>query len=107
MALYCLINNLVDSQLEQKVHIMAKFGQLFFSLLLFISSTIVAQDKIVDSLKTVLANSKSDTNKVNTLILISKKLYNTAFDESFVYSAKALQLSDSLNFVKGKALAYK
>jgi len=86
---------------------MGKLGQLFFSLLLFISSTIVAQDKMIDSLKTVLANSKSDTNKVNTLILISKKLSNTAFDESFIYGAKALQLSDSLNFVIGQARAYK
>ena len=86
---------------------MTKFGGLLFSLLFFISPLVNAQDKMVDSLKTVIANSKSDTNKVNTLILISKKLYNTAFDESFVYSAKALQLSDSLNFVKGKALAYK
>lgn len=86
---------------------MAKFGCLLFSLFLIISPLLKAQDKTIDSLKSVVTNAKSDTNKVNTLILISKKLSNTAFDESFVYSAKALQLSDSLGFIKGEALAYK
>lgn len=86
---------------------MAKFGCLLFSLLLLISPFIKAQDKTVDSLKSVIANSKSDTNKVNLLITLSRSLIMNSLDESFIYSARALQLADSLTFDRGKAKALK
>ena len=86
---------------------MAKSGYILIALLFFISPIGKAQDKIVDSLKTVIANSKSDTNKVNTLITLSKIAMGSSLDTGFVYAAKALQLADGLAFSRGKAIAYK
>lgn len=86
---------------------MRKFVHLFFSILFFISSTIVAQDKMVDSLKAIVAKSDPDTNQVNALILISKTAMGSSFDTGFIYAAKALQLAETLAFTRGKGIAYK
>ena len=55
----------------------------------------------------VLSHQSNDTNKINTLIELAKSTVNTLPDQSYVYSSKALQLSDSLQYIRGKALAYK
>lgn len=66
-----------------------------------------AQNSEVDSLKLLVAQYGRDTNQVKTHIEISKRLVNELPEEALVYSTKALQLADSLNYVSGKALAYK
>ncbi len=74
---------------------------------LFICSISFAQDNLVDSMQQVLSHQSNDTNKINTLIELAKITVNTLPDQSYVYSSKALQLSDSLQYIRGKALAYK
>ena len=86
---------------------MGNLRNLILVFVLFFSTIVSAQDKIVDSLKQVLLTEANDTNKVNTLITLSKSTVNTIPEDGFIYGAKALQLADSLNFIKGKALAYK
>lgn len=86
---------------------MMKARNLALLLVLFICSESFAQDKLVDSMQQVLLHQANDTNKVNTLIALSKSTVNSVPEQSYVYSAKALQLADSLQFIKGKALAYK
>jgi class 3 adenylate cyclase len=66
-----------------------------------------AQNKLVDSLKGVLTHAINDTNKVNTLIAISKSTVNTVPEQAYIYASQALQLADSLQYIKGKAFAYK
>ena len=73
---------------------------------LFICSISFAQDNLVDSMQQVLSHQSNDTNKINTLIELAKITVNTLPDQSYVYSSKALQLSDSLQYIRGKALAY-
>jgi serine phosphatase RsbU (regulator of sigma subunit) len=66
-----------------------------------------AQNNIVDSLKLVLKDSKEDTTKVNTLILICQNEYRSAPDSAIFYGNQALKLSEKLLFGKGSANALK
>lgn len=81
--------------------------RLWALLLIAISGTVRAQDRTIDSLKTVLNSSAPDSNKVNTFITLCKKSINAAPQEAFIYGAKALQLADSIGFIRGKAYALK
>jgi class 3 adenylate cyclase len=67
----------------------------------------MAQDKVLDSMKYVLSKALPDTNKVNTLNALSRRTINSSPEEAFAYGARALQLADSLNFTRGKAYALK
>jgi len=86
----------------------------WWGVLLFIgiiSSTSSAQkttnDK-VDSLKNVLKNQKDDTNKVNTLIILSNNLENISnYDSSLSYAEKAQTLSEKIGFKKRLANIFK
>ncbi|MBA2610703.1 MAG: tetratricopeptide repeat protein [Bacteroidetes bacterium] len=70
--------------------------------LFFISQT-HETDSIVNSLKTA----KDDTSKVNSLIVLSKKLHNIGeIDPSLQYANTARNLSIKLGFKKGEAKAY-
>jgi serine phosphatase RsbU (regulator of sigma subunit) len=82
--------------------------KVFFPLLLLYSSILFAQSgKIIDSLKNSLKTEKSDSNKVNTLNAICKKLYkNGSYDTSFIYATHALTLAKQLDYKKGVATAY-
>ena len=67
-----------------------------------------AQNKTIDSLQKVLQTQKEDTNKINTLNeLASILIQRSDFPKSLEYANKALKLSETLNFKKGKGLAYK
>ncbi|WKZ75766.1 MAG: tetratricopeptide repeat protein [Vicingaceae bacterium] len=59
----------------------------------------------IDSLKTILHNSKNDTTKANLLISISEEYWTINFDSSLKYSTEASVLSSMLSFNKGKANA--
>ena len=65
-----------------------------------------AQNPTIDSLKNVLETQKEDTNKVNTLNAICKKLIEDQ-DTSmiFKFADQAIELADKINFTKGKATA--
>jgi two-component system sensor histidine kinase UhpB len=61
--------------------------------------------RILDSLITVLKTAKEDTNKVNLLIKISRQYMNVNPEPMLPYIKQAGALSDKLNYDKGKFLA--
>ena len=65
-----------------------------------------ARQNTIDSLVSVLKTAKADTDRVNTLNSITKLYWQTAdFTQAKKYADKALELSDKINFKKGKAAA--
>src|SRR5439155_13403337 len=61
----------------------------------------------IDSLEKVLLTQKDDTNKVNTLNEMSKKMDNTADYTNAINTVnKSVVLSEQLNFEKGSGDAY-
>lgn len=82
----------------------------FFFLLLFCccGKTLFAQNKIIDSLHSVLKTAKEDTNKVNTLNVLSSQLQGIGkYQLAIKYADSALFLSQKINFKKGIAKSYK
>ena len=74
---------------------------------LLAASPSFAQNKTIDSLKTVLQTQKEDTNKVNTLLLTSSGFFEAGqFASCLTYSKQALMLSKKLEFLTGKRNAY-
>ena len=78
---------------------------LFFSVILLFSAFFVnAQVAKIDSLENVLIkNIKDDTIKVNLLNQIAYLVYKTDTVKAHRYLTMASQLSDQLNYAKGKA----
>jgi signal transduction histidine kinase/Tfp pilus assembly protein PilF len=79
----------------------------FFFLVLFLSPNLIsvkAQTSKIDSLETLLLNhKKEDTLKVKLLNEVAIKFYGVDADKAIKYATKAIDLSDSLKFTKGKA----
>ena len=74
------------------------------------AGTVYAQQgkNLVDSLQTVLAKAKKDTNKVNTFNALSRQFTLIGnYDTALIYAGKAKTLAERLNFQKGIATAYK
>ena len=80
---------------------------LIFALVIFILSPSFSQDHQIDSLVNLAEHSSDDTNKVNTLNLISRKFFNSDPDKSIGYGQQAIDLATKLNFKPGLALANK
>lgn len=81
---------------------------LFLLLALFPSWNLYAsEDPQTDSLITVLSKQPQDTMRVNTLLALSKKYFNSSPLQSLHYSRNALELSDKLNFKRGRAFSFK
>lgn len=80
------------------------FFAAFFILLL---SVCAAQNTAIDSLKSVLSKQKEDTNKVNTLVLISKSHAQSSPEQAINYGNQASFLANKLNFKRGEAYALK
>jgi len=73
---------------------------------LFIN-TIKGQNAKVDSLENVLIkHNADDTTKVNLLNKIAENVYKNSADKAFEYANKAVELSDKLNYKKGKAASF-
>lgn len=73
-------------------------------LLIFLQGLGNAQNSQTDSLKNILANAKEDTNKVNTLLLLSKEALP---EDAMSYSVHAKDLAEKLNYQRGVASALK
>ena len=85
-----------------------KFNLLYFFLTFFVSITGFAQslhNKKEDSLLLIIKNAKEDSNKVKSLINLSK--YYTAFNKPLAvdYTRQAFSLAMRIKFVKGLFLA--
>jgi len=76
---------------------MKKYLLLF--LLLILSMGLYAQEEVIDSLKRSLNSYQNDLGKANTLLRISDEYLNQQnFDSSYLYSGKALALSEKIDF---------
>lgn len=82
-----------------------------FILFLCLSLTTVLYSQVnqaeVDSLRHIIAQTKRDTNEVNSLLELSRKLSQKDFAEAKDLANQAIELSDSLNWPKGTAFGYK
>jgi len=66
-----------------------------------------AQNKKIDSLKKVLANSKEDSDKVEILLRLSNQYQATRDIGSTInYAKESLKLAQKINFKKGETRAY-
>ena len=67
----------------------------------------VAQLSEIDSLKSVINNSKLDSNKVNALLILSKKYFGEEPSEAIRVATIARDYSIKINFKRGEAYALK
>ena len=82
-----------------------KFTCIF--LLTFGCKSLIAQSKQIDSLKQLLKTAKEDTNRVNSLNELSKKLNQVGnSDSSLLIANEAKALAEKIKFKKGIGLAY-
>jgi serine phosphatase RsbU (regulator of sigma subunit)/tetratricopeptide (TPR) repeat protein len=86
---------------------MKKSRPFFLIIFLGFHQICGAQTSKSDSLKQVLETCNEDTLKVNTLISICQDLYRSSPDSAIFYGNEALDLSEKLNYQKGKAYACK
>ena len=61
----------------------------------------------LDSLKNVIVQTKEDTNKVNSLIALSKKFFDSSPESAINYAREAKDLAVKLDYPHGQALALK
>lgn len=81
-------------------------GVLLLFVLIFINCT-KAQDTKVDSLENVLKIHKmDDTLKVNLLNEIASLVYKKDADKAKLYATQAGELSEKINFLKGKSESF-
>ena len=66
-----------------------------------------AEQNPIDSLQKVIATSKEDTGKVNSINALSKAYFSSKPSESVRYGIMAKELSTKLDFKKGLALSLK
>src|SRR6187549_403232 len=77
---------------------------LSFSAML-LNGKLYAQKPLRDSLRTVIQNSKPDSNQVNALYDLAFTYVNTAPDSAILYGMQSMELSTNLNYQKGIANA--
>ena len=86
---------------------MFKAKIIFFSLFFSITSLLFSQkQKTINELKSKIATSKNDTSRVIGLINLSNTLGNSQFKEAIIYANEALSISERMNYVRGRSLAY-
>ncbi|MBA3683459.1 MAG: CHAT domain-containing protein [Bacteroidetes bacterium] len=77
---------------------------LFSFLLVFITSVSIAQNHFIDSLVSVLKTAKEDTNKVNTLNVLSLKLAGLGqLDTALYFTGLSKVAAEKIDFKKGVA----
>ncbi len=84
---------------------MLKF--LAIILLITVIGHTTAQTPEIDSLKSVLAGTREDSSRVQTLITLSTKYYRSAPQEALRLATEARDLAQRLDYQNGLAQAYK
>jgi len=78
---------------------------LFFWMPVF--SFLQAQTHTIDSLQKIISIQKEDTNKINTLSLLSQNFrHEDNFDSSLHYATAALKLSQKLSLKKEEGFSW-
>jgi signal transduction histidine kinase len=62
-----------------------------------------AQDRVLDSLKTVLATQPRDTHRVTLLNAVADIVFKSEIEQSLAYMNESILLADSLDFMAGLA----
>src|SRR5262245_13796582 len=76
----------------------------FFLYLLACSTGISGQNKSIDSLKTILPDVKSDSQKVNTFNALSREMWHADdYSQAVKFAGRAMSLADSIGYDKGRA----
>jgi adenylate cyclase len=96
-----------NNNVRQNSYSMKRSRIAFLVVYFFFSLLCQGQSTRQDSLKKVLETAEGDTNRVYTLIEICQLEYRQDPVDVVIYGNEALDLSEKLDFVKGKALAYK
>ena len=85
-----------------------KIKNTIIVLIIFITNTVFAQNqRIVDSLKTRINNSKHDTSLINSQIKLAYEFKHYNLDTALLYSDSALKKSLQIHYRKGIADAYR
>ncbi len=74
-------------------------------LFLFIGSSLLAQDRIVDSLHAILRNEKQDTTKIILLYKISDAYQVSRPDSALMFAQRAYFMAKTKKFIKGESWA--
>src|SRR3954447_1957158 len=74
-------------------------------LLLITFNIVIAQQKIIDSLKVEINRSKPDTNRVLLLAELIKSYYQYKPDTAILLGQQAYELSQRLKYTAGEALS--
>lgn len=82
-------------------------GLLCCLLLALITYSGVGQDRQIDSIKSVISKAQEDSNKVNSLLLLSKKYFNEEPNEAINVATRARNLAEKIGFKRGEAYALK
>ena len=86
----------------------SKLKSLFYVVLFAVlAHNGFGQVKEIDSIKLVIRTSKEDTNKVNSLLLLSKKYFSEEPSEAIRIATQARNLAEKIKFKRGEAYALK
>lgn len=77
---------------------------VFLFLCAFLCQSGLAQTPLIDSLQQVLQNSPNDTNRVNILSTLSRKLIQKETEQALTYAREGIKLSKELNFENGRIM---
>jgi len=88
---------------------MRSFIAITGTVFLFLAGTTVRSQirHRVDSLNEVIARSKPDTNRVNTLLELEFEYQYAHPDSTLMYANEALQLSKKIGYVKGESRSWR
>lgn len=85
---------------------MFKLRLLYIFIFISLNLILYSQNaKKLENLKNKVLTAKDDTNKVKLLISTSSYLSNSQYKNAMNYANQALELSEKLNYVKGKVSA--
>ena len=80
-------------------------ASVFILLVLLTFTTATAQQKVIDSLKNELQNTKEDTSRVLVLGELARNLYLSKPDTTLLLAQQAYDLSQRLHYTRGMALS--
>mgnify|MGYP000979581104 FL=1 len=75
--------------------------------LMMAASTAYCQQAVTDSLLKLVNSGKDDSVKVNALLALNKEYLGTSPTEAIRYAQLAKELSEKINYHRGRAYAYK
>jgi len=82
-------------------------GKTFLFLLTLFCFPAFAQKAKIDSLRNVLKTQKEDTNKVNTLVLLTRAVMLTGqYDSAMIWGEQTKALAEKIGYKKGLGNAY-